>query len=81
VLWNFKTGEEIRTFKGHKYGTTSLAFSPDGKYLASSGMDQVYSYRDGDLYADWKGDDFIIHLWDIETGKEAIEIKGNFLFP
>lgn len=38
-LWNIETGEVAATFRGHGKDITSLAFSPDGKTLASSGKD------------------------------------------
>jgi WD40 repeat protein len=34
-LWDVKTGNDILTIKGSNYHTNSLAFSPDGKTLAS----------------------------------------------
>lgn len=36
-LWDTASGEEVGTLKGHKQGIWSLAFSPDGRTLASSG--------------------------------------------
>ncbi len=38
-LWNVETGEEIRPFDGHADEVTALAYSPDGKTLASGGYD------------------------------------------
>ena len=35
-LWNAKTGEHLRTFTGHTSRIESVAFSPDGKTLASA---------------------------------------------
>jgi eukaryotic-like serine/threonine-protein kinase len=36
TVWDATTGGTIRTFKGHKAQIDSLAFSPDGKLIASS---------------------------------------------
>ena len=38
-LWDVATGKNIRTFWGHNSDVRSLAFSPDGTTLASSGFD------------------------------------------
>ena len=38
-VWDAATGQEIRTLKGHTERVTSVAFSPDGKRLASAGGD------------------------------------------
>ena len=35
-LWNARTGSRIITLKGHTNGVKHLAFSPDGRYLASA---------------------------------------------
>lgn len=40
-LWDTSTGERLGTFAGHKQGIWSLAFSADGKTLASSGSGGV----------------------------------------
>ena len=37
-LWDILTGHCVRIFTGHKSAICALAFSPDGKYLASSGV-------------------------------------------
>ena len=38
-LWDVATGENIHTFWGHTTDVQSLAFSPDGMFLASGGFD------------------------------------------
>jgi WD40 repeat protein len=38
-LWDMATRQEIASLKGHTYGVYSLAFSPDGKILASGSRD------------------------------------------
>lgn len=41
VQWSMESGEIIRTFFGHTDPVTSVDFSPDGQYIASSGMDNL----------------------------------------
>ncbi|PFX12754.1 Transcription initiation factor TFIID subunit 5 [Stylophora pistillata] len=43
-LWDINTGSSVRFFTGHKGAIYSLAFSPDGRYLASSeqGLDSFW---------------------------------------
>ena len=36
-LWDLETMEEIHSFRGHQEEVSALAFTPDGKLLASSG--------------------------------------------
>jgi RNA polymerase sigma factor (sigma-70 family) len=44
-VWDVATGKELRRFPGEEHGAGGLAFSPDGKALASAGMDgQVALY-------------------------------------
>jgi WD40 repeat protein len=39
LFWDFKTGKLLRTFPGHKHIHMALAFSPDGRRLASGSYD------------------------------------------
>jgi RNA polymerase sigma factor (sigma-70 family) len=38
-LWDWAAGREVRSLAGHPIGTISLAFTPDGKTLVSSGFE------------------------------------------
>ena len=38
-LWDVQTGAPIAKLKGHTYHVNSIAFSPDGKTLASGSGD------------------------------------------
>ncbi|XP_063791045.1 coronin-7 [Pseudophryne corroboree] len=39
-VWNLKTGKDVITLQGHKDQIFSLAWSPDGKFLATCSKDQ-----------------------------------------
>ena len=53
-LWNAHTGKLRRTLTGHKGRIESLAFSPDGKMLATGGG----------------GGDASIKLWDLSSFRD-----------
>lgn len=42
-LYNAKTGEQVRQYTGHSYKISAIAFSADGRYLASVADDQTVS--------------------------------------
>lgn len=62
-LWDVASGKELRRFVG-ECGDKVLAWSPDGKFMAS-GFDD---------------DDPTIHLWDVASGKQIRSLDGDHSF-
>ena len=40
-VWNTATGKEVRNLSGHTHYVFGVAFSPDGRYLASASWAEV----------------------------------------
>ena len=40
-LWNVETGQLVQTLKAHRNSVYDLAFSPDGRWLASASFDRT----------------------------------------
>jgi WD40 repeat protein len=40
-IWNTETGRQERTFEGHLTGISTIAWSPDSRWIASGGDDKV----------------------------------------
>jgi WD40 repeat protein len=69
-LWDWAKGKKLRRLVGHKRGINALAFSADGKYLASGSMSQNWGYdQKGNSVASPDGSD-AIHLWNVTTGQD-----------
>ncbi len=58
-VWNLETGERMHSFSGHHSNMFALAFSPDGRTLASGG---------GSSSRDDAGESYI-GIWDAVTGE------------
>lgn len=68
-LWDTTTGKPLRQIK-HNQRVGKIAFSPDGKILASIDMRKVVSEGGGGYWLPRN----IIHLWDTTSGKELRQL-------
>jgi WD40 repeat protein len=69
-IWDAVSGQEQRILRGHTpddfsvLQVNSVAFHPEGKYLASAGGN----------FLDKRGE---VLIWDIPTGREVVSIPGH----
>ena len=65
-LWDLPSGEEKRVLKGHTFEVRSVAFSPDGRTLASAGGSYQRREEPGEA-----------KLWDLSQGRVRHELVGH----
>src|SRR5439155_13277581 len=68
-IWDTATGKEITTLTGHQDAVQSLAFSADGKKLASTSASSTST-------ADQKLPD-AVKIWDVATWEEKVKLRDN----
>jgi WD40 repeat protein/serine/threonine protein kinase len=66
-VWDTQTGQKLFTHKGHGGNGGNVAFSPDGKRLASGSNK---GEREKSFAAD-------VTVWDAQTGQEVLSLKGH----
>jgi WD40 repeat protein len=69
-LWSLSTGEKIYILTDDSHTEHSLAFSPDGKILASGGLDFDSTDNDSDPYG-------TIELWNLDTRQKICTLMGH----
>lgn len=75
-LWDLVEGVRKKTLSGHKGGLNCLAFSPDGKTLASGGEGEFIRGEDGNF----RRDNGVFHVWDAVKGKQKHRFSGENMF-
>lgn len=75
-LWDLVEGVRKKTFRGNKGSLYSLAFSPDGKTLASGGEGEFIRGEDGNFLRD----NGIFHVWDTVEGKRKHRFAGDNMY-
>src|SRR5262249_46234179 len=64
-LWDVATGHEVRSFRGHTALVKNVAFSPDGRLVASGAGDLVRS------------DPGEVKVWEADGGREVYQLRGH----
>ena len=72
-IWDLPAGREVATLPGHDDAISGLAFSPDGRLLASHSSDR--SSRRYVLESEPR--DRTIRVWDIATRRELRRFEGH----
>jgi eukaryotic-like serine/threonine-protein kinase len=73
LYWDLQTGTIIHRLIGHQSWLRSIEISPDGKLAVTGGGGSwkvIEEQRVG-------GSDFIVRLWDLETGKTRQSFSGH----
>src|SRR5262249_44367615 len=73
-LWEISSGKELRTLRGHSQPISSLAFSPDGKRIATGSEDHTVKIWDTD-----SGEELITLTHSGGVGDLAFSRDGHVL--
>lgn len=72
-LWDTSRGQKLQTFAAHKMGTNSLAFSKDGRWLLTTGLESLRTPVD---FHTFRGTtEYRLKIWDAATWKEHVSVS------
>jgi transducin (beta)-like 1 len=80
-IWNVTAGQCVHTLTRHSDPVYSVAFSPNGEYIASGSFDKnlhIWAVKDGSLVKTFKGDGGIFEVcWNSKGDKVAACFSNN----
>src|SRR5262249_50907252 len=85
-IWDPDHGQLLETPPGHEKAVTALAWSPDGKRLASGSEDhtvRLWEMPSGDVLRIFKGHNGPVWniAWEFPRGQRLLSVNGNrFIF-
>jgi WD40 repeat protein/tetratricopeptide (TPR) repeat protein len=65
-VWDAHSGRELLVLNGHTGWVTCVAFSPDGRRLASGTADPINPGKPGE-----------VKVWDAQTGQQLLDLQGH----
>jgi WD40 repeat protein len=68
AVWDMATGRQLHDLAGSEEGEDCLAFSPDGRYLATGGRRGPFKPARGE---------YCVRVWDVSSGKERLRLPGQ----
>ncbi|THF98081.1 hypothetical protein TEA_027089 [Camellia sinensis var. sinensis] len=84
-LWDVELGRLICSLNGHRDPVYSVAFSPNGEYLASGSLDRslhIWSLKEGKIAKTYTGNGGIFEVsWNKEGDKIAACFADNTVLP
>jgi WD40 repeat protein len=79
-LWEAVRGEEIRTLQSHTAGIGGVGFSPDGRLLASAGLDGkliLTDVRSGKIVQEWQTPHQVLRVAFAPDGRHLLAGNGS----